>query len=85
MNAKEVLKPAAILFVICVLVSAALAGTNLLTKDRIAQAAAQKAEESRMVALPEAESFEERDGHYVGLDSAGPGGQCGEGELPGPI
>ena len=36
-----------------------------------AQAAAQKAEESRMVALPQAESFEERDGHYVGLDSAG--------------
>ena len=71
MNPKEVLKPAAILFVICVLVSAALAGTNLLTKDRIAQAAAQKAEESRMVALPGAESFEERDGHYAGLDSAG--------------
>ena len=71
MNPKEVLKPAAILFVICGLLSAALAGTNLLTKDRIAQAAAQKAEESRMVALPGAESFEERDGHYAGLDSAG--------------
>ena len=32
MNLKEVIKPAAILFVICVAVSAALAGTNLLTK-----------------------------------------------------
>lgn len=71
MNIKEIIRPAAILFVICVAVSAALAGTNLLTEDRIAQAAAQKAEESRMVVLPGAESFEERDGHYAGLDSAG--------------
>ena len=45
MNLKEVIKPAAILFVICVAVSAALAGTNLLTKDSIALAAAKKAEE----------------------------------------
>ena len=71
MNLKEVLKPAAILFVICVAVSAALAGTNMLTKDRIAQAAAQKAEESRMVVLPGAESFEESGGHYAGKDSSG--------------
>lgn len=71
MNMKEVLKPTAILFVICVAVSAALAGTNLLTADRIAQAAAQKAEESRMVVLPEAASFEEKDGHYAGLDGSG--------------
>ena len=71
MNLKEVLKPAAILFVICVAVSAALAGTNMLTKDRIAQAAAQKAEESRMLVLPGAESFEESGGHYTGKDSSG--------------
>lgn len=71
MNIKEVLKPTAILFVICVVVSAALAGTNLLTRDRIAQAQAQKAEESRLIVLPEAESFEERDGHYAGLDGSG--------------
>lgn len=71
MNIKEVLKPTAILFIICVVVSAALAGTNLLTADRIALAAAQKAEESRMVVLPGAESFEETDGHYTGKDSSG--------------
>lgn len=71
LNAKTVLAPAAVLLVICILVSAALAGTNLLTRDRIAEAAAQKAEESRMVVLPGAESFEERDGHYVGLDGSG--------------
>ena len=59
LNAKSVLAPAAVLLVICILVSAALAGTNLLTRDRIAEAAAKKAEESRMVVLPQAETFEE--------------------------
>ena len=63
LNAKSVLAPAAVLLVICILVSAALAGTNLLTRDRIAEAQAKKAEESRMVVLPGAESFEELDGH----------------------
>lgn len=68
LDAKNVLAPAAILFIICVVVAAALAGTNALTKDRIAQAALAKAEESRMVVLPGAESFEEAaDGsHYIG-------------------
>ena len=78
MNIKEVIKPAAILFVICVAVSAALAGTNLLTADRIARAAAQKAEESRMVVLPEAEAFQEKEGedgtHYIGLTKEAPEG-----------
>lgn len=71
LNAKTVLAPAAVLLVICLLVSAALAGTNLLTRDRIAEAQAQKAEESRMVVLPGAEAFEERDGHYAGTDGSG--------------
>ena len=78
MNMKEVIKPAVILFVICVAVSAALAGTNLLTADRIARAAAQKAEESRMVVLPEAEAFQEKEGedgtHYIGLSKEAPEG-----------
>ena len=78
MNIKEVIKPAAILFVICVAVSAALAGTNLLTADRIARAAAQKAEESRMVVLPEAEAFQEKESedgtHYIGLSKEAPEG-----------
>lgn len=77
MNIKEVIKPAAILFVICVAVSAALAGTNLLTADRIAQAAAQKAEESRMVVLPGAEAFQEKESedgtHYIGLSKEADG------------
>ena len=71
LNAKSVLAPAAVLLVICILVSAALAGTNLLTRDCIAEAAAKKAEESRMVVLPQAETFEELDGHYAGVDGSG--------------
>ena len=76
LNFKEVMKPAAILLVICVLVSAALAGTNLLTADRIAQAAAQKAEESRMVVLPEAEAFTQSPdcSHYIGISKEAPDG-----------
>lgn len=71
LNFKEVMKPAAILFAICVIVSAALAGTNLLTADKIAEAQAKKAEESRLVALPEAGTFEEADGCYIGKDGSG--------------
>ena len=44
---KEILRPTAVLFVICVAVAAALAGTNLLTEERIAQQAVATAEESR--------------------------------------
>ncbi len=73
LNLKSVLAPTAVLFVICVVVSAALAGTNLLTKDKIAKAAAKKAEESRMLVLPEAGYFEEAaDGsHYIGWNTEG--------------
>lgn len=71
LSVKEVLKPAAILFSICLIVSAALAGTNLLTEKRIEEQAVLKAEESRKTVLPEAESFEERDGHYVGVNGTG--------------
>lgn len=59
LNAKDILIPTAVLLIICIVVSAALAGTNLLTEDKIAEQAALKAEESRKLVLPEAESFEE--------------------------
>lgn len=69
LDAKSILVPTAILFVICVVVSAALAGTNLLTKDKIAEQQALKAEESRKIVLNAAESFEEQNGgeYYTGL------------------
>ena len=46
-TAKDILKPALILFVICLVVTALLAGTNLLTKDKIAEQSALEAEQSR--------------------------------------
>lgn len=39
---KEVLLPTAVLTLICVIVAAALAGTNLLTKEKIAEQAEKK-------------------------------------------
>ena len=65
---KDVLLPTAVLFLICVIVAAALAGTNLLTKDKIADQAAKKAEESRKLALSVADTFEPaaENEYYVG-------------------
>ena len=65
-TAKDILKPALILFVICLVVTALLAGTNLLTKDKIAEQSALEAEQSRKIVLSDADSFEEADGYYIG-------------------
>lgn len=67
LNVKEVVKPAAILFVICVIVACTLAGTNALTKDRIEAQQAAKAEQSRRIVLPAADSFEAAESYYIGL------------------
>ena len=67
LDAKSILAPTAILFAICVIVAAALAGTNLLTKDQIALRSQEKAEESRRIVLPAAEEFQEEDDYYAGL------------------
>ena len=44
LNPKAVLKPAVSLFLICLIVTALLAGVNMLTADRIAALAVQTAE-----------------------------------------
>lgn len=69
LNFKEIVGPAAVLVVICVVVSAALAGTNMLTEDKIAEQQLLKSEESRRLVLNVAESFEKQDGgaYYVGI------------------
>lgn len=79
LDLKGVLKPAAILFVICVIVSASLAGTDLLTKDKIAEAAQKKAEESRKIVLPAADLFEaqadgQQEEYYLGFKDGEPVG-----------
>ena len=72
LNPKAVLKPAVSLFLICLIVTALLAGVNMLTADQIAALAVQTAEESQRVVLPDAASFEEVDEDTVkGLDGSG--------------
>lgn len=69
LNFKSVGVPALILFVICLIVSALLGLTNMLTKDKIEQAQQQKEEASRKIVLAEAESFElgNEENTYKGL------------------
>lgn len=72
LNPKAVATPAVSLFLICLIVTALLAGVNMLTADRIDALAAQTAAESQKVVLPDAESFEKVDEDTVkGLDASG--------------
>ena len=59
-NVKEILKNAVVLFLITAVVSALLAGANLLTKDKIAQNSA-LAEQKALAEVIEVESFEVAD------------------------
>ena len=63
---KEVLKPAALLCAICLLVTALLVGTNMMTEGKIAQNAVEKAEATRRVVLPAATDFELEEDCAVG-------------------
>ena len=60
-SAKEVLQPTLILVLICLVMTAVLAGTNLMTKDAIAAQNEKVAEQSRKEVLPTADSFEMSD------------------------
>lgn len=75
LDGKQIVIPAVSLFLICLVVTGLLAGTNLLTKEAIAQQSIQKAESSRKVVLPQGENFEERQSgevtYYVGMDASG--------------
>lgn len=72
---KDVLIPAISLFAICLVVTALLAGTNLMTKDVIEQQNLQKEEASRKVVLSTAETFEEGaqgdSVYFLGKDASG--------------
>lgn len=59
LNAKEVLKPTFILVAICLVMTACLVLTNVGTKDAIAAQNEKAASESRKVALPDADTFEQ--------------------------
>ena len=77
---KEILVPAVMLFIIAAVCTALLAGTNLLTKDKIAEIAVQTAMEAKTSVFTEASSFSEEkkvnvDGeiiaYYEALDETG--------------
>lgn len=63
---KESVLPVIILVVICVVMTAALVGTNALTEDKIVEAQLKISEESRMIVLPDADEFAEEGSYYVG-------------------
>ncbi|MBQ8208983.1 MAG: FMN-binding protein [Clostridia bacterium] len=54
---KEILIPTVVLLVICVVASALLAGTNMLTKDKIAAINAQTKADAMQTVMPDAVSF----------------------------
>ena len=72
---KQIVKPAAVLLTVCVVVALLLAGTQVLTKDRIAALEAEQKAEAILSVLPAAQTAEalERAGMdaYAGRDAAG--------------
>lgn len=58
MNFKDVFIPTISLFIICVIITAALAFTNAVTATKIAENEAQSQQESMTIVCPDAEKFE---------------------------
>lgn len=75
LNFREIAIPTVALFLICLIVTALLAGTNLLTKDAIAAQDLKKAESTRRIVLSDAQTFTEATAgdvtYYVGTDASG--------------
>lgn len=69
-NFKDIFIPTISLVIICVVITAALAGTNAITKEKIAQNDAQSQQESMTIVCPDAVEFEEitPDIMYAGKD-----------------
>lgn len=74
---KDIIVPTIALFIFCLVATALLAGTNMITKDKIAENAVQTEIQSRKLVLPEGETYSEVttfDGgvtYCVGYDSEG--------------
>lgn len=56
---KGIVVPAVALLVICLVATALLAGTNVITSEKIAQNAVEKENSSRMIVLPEGKEYGE--------------------------
>ena len=59
MTPKAILVPALALLLICLVATTLLAGTNLITTEKIAANAVEKENSSRMVVLPEGKTYSE--------------------------
>lgn len=59
LNAKAILTPVLVLFLICLIVAGLLGGTNALTKDPIEEQSQLKAQQARQTVLPQAKSFKQ--------------------------
>ncbi len=59
LNVKEILIPTVALLVICLIATALLAGTNTITKEKIALNAVETEKASRMLVLPEGKEYGE--------------------------
>ncbi len=59
MNPKDILIPAVALLVICLIATALLAGTNLITSEKIALNAVETEKSSRMLVLPDGKNYGE--------------------------
>lgn len=70
-SAADILKPSLILFAICLVASALLGFTNKVTAPKIDELKAKTERESRLLVLPDAADFEEKDGYCVGKDPSG--------------
>lgn len=75
MKPKAIIIPTLVLFLVCLGVTAALAGTNLLTKPIIEELNIETAKQSRQQVLPEAAEFEEASKddvqYHIGKDASG--------------
>lgn len=75
MKPKAIIIPTLVLFLVCLGVTAALAGTNMLTKPVIEELSIETAKQSRQQVLSAAADFEEasKDGisYHIGKDASG--------------
>lgn len=71
MKPKDILVPTVSLFIICLVATLLLALVNNITKDKIAEQATAAEAAARIAVLPQAESFKEKDGFFIGTDASG--------------
>lgn len=80
---KDIIIPAVALFAICLVATFLLGGTNMLTKDKIAEVAEKTAQEARLKVCPGATQFSEKTVEVDGVEYAVFEGTDADGETVG--